>query len=151
MKGGKSRARGFSLAEVVLAIGIASFSLLVIFSLIPLGLGVVQDTGRQMIGTEIFNKIESELVSTPFYTDSTKTTDVLDGYLKSRYPLYFDTEGNELSGSQAPGAVFTATCVLTDLPSGTAEAGELRFVTVNIAVNTHVEFSRTFLLANKGN
>ena len=51
---------GFSLVEVVLAIGIASFSLLVIFSLMGSGVSTLQSSSNQIVETEIFNKIGAE-------------------------------------------------------------------------------------------
>ena len=56
----------FSLVEVILAIGITMFAGLVIFSLLPAGLSSLQDTGMQIVKTEIFRTIEAELSSTPY-------------------------------------------------------------------------------------
>ena len=127
----------------------------------------MRDASRQLVETEIFNKIRSELNSTPFYSDLNKTTDLLAGYQSSRFPVYFDFEGNELTGATAAAnAVFTVTCVLTQpdttlwSPSGGTGAGELRWATIRIGFHqdpgqadtaTIVANKRTFLVVNKGN
>ena len=169
-------ARGFSLVEVTLAMGIASFALLVIFSMLPTGLATMQDAGRQIAETEIFNRIGSELTSTALYDAPLPTTDVLSNYVSGankRFPVFFDAEGNEVPAA-SPSIVYTVQCTLS-LPDPTVWSPvndssrlspapavlphELRYATVLIGFHQDPSSStavasaartRVFLLANKG-
>lgn len=134
---------GFSLVEVLLALGLVTFAFLVIFSLMPMGLISLQESGRQIVETEIFNNFDAELSSTPFAN--------LDTYVNERFPAYFDHEGNEVPAAKA---VFTVRCNLLAPSLG---AGELRRASVLIGFNSdpsgavkQMVNKRTFLLANRG-
>lgn len=134
-------ALGFSLVEVVMATGIATFALLVIFSLMPAGLGTLQESGRQLVSTEIFNTVGAELAATPF--------DKLEDEVGARFPAYFDEEGMEVAAGDA---VFTVRC---DLHAPELD-GTLRRATVSVGyrkdpVNGGNNISkRSFLLADRG-
>ena len=118
---------GFSLVEVTLAMGIASFALLVIFSMMPTGLSTMQEAGRQIAETEIFNRLGAELSSTPLYDAPVPSSDVLSSYVSgnvatgwtARFPAYFDIEGNEVKQSGASNIVFTVQCKVTTPDPGT--------------------------------
>jgi uncharacterized protein (TIGR02598 family) len=94
---------GFSLVEVTIAVGLTMFALLVVFSLMPMGLSVMLDSQKKLIKTEIYSLLEAELSSTPFGD--------LDRFVADRFPLYFDNEGNEVSG--AADAIFIVRCRLS--------------------------------------
>lgn len=137
---------GFSLIEVLLAIGLVTFSMLVIFSLMPAGLATLQEANRQIVETEIYNTLGAELASTPF--------DNLTNYQTTRFPAYFDNEGNETDASGDP--VFTVRCDLADPELGD---GELYRASVLIGYRrdpgqTNASgpkpSKRTFLLVNRG-
>lgn len=102
-----------------MAIGLAMFALLVIFSLIPTGLNSLQETNRQFVETEILNTVSAELESTSFKQ--------LDTFVPQRFPMYFDNEGAELD--TATDAVFIVRCQLEAPELG---AGELRRARVSI-------------------
>src|SRR5690349_17934404 len=133
---------GFSLVEVLMATGLVTFALLVIFSLLPAGLATLQDANRQIVETEIYNTVGAELASTPFE----KLTD----YQDSRFPVYFDNEGLEVKN--AADAVYYVRCTLAAAELGD---GELRRATVSIGhrrdpSDPAVKASRrTFLLVNR--
>ena len=93
---------GFSLVEVVLATGLATFALLVIFSLMPAGFSALQASSRQIAETGIFNALGAELAATKFSD--------LAGSVSDRFPVGYDGEGLEQSGTN--GAVFIADCML---------------------------------------
>ena len=132
----------FSLVEVVLAIGLATFALLVIFSLMPAGLRSLQEANRQIVETEIFNTLGAELTSTKF--------DDVEAHVTSRFPLYFDNEGLEIPS--ANGATFIVRCQALPVEG----AGELRRTTVSIGFQQDPQTTgsnparRTFLLADRG-
>jgi uncharacterized protein (TIGR02598 family) len=99
---------GFSLIEVVIAAGVCTFALFVIASLLPVGLGTVQSANRQIVETEVFNRIWSEVNTTPF-------TDLSSSATPFSSPLYFNVEGEELASTgQVPpvGAIYIVRCSL---------------------------------------
>jgi uncharacterized protein (TIGR02598 family) len=63
----KSRARhaGFTLVEVTLALGVAAISLLVIFSLLPIGLQTNQRAIEQTASVDILSAVIADLRATP--------------------------------------------------------------------------------------
>lgn len=140
----RGKGRAFSLIEVILAIGVVTFSLLVIVSLLPTGLSVLQDANRQIVEAEIYYTVGAELGATQF--------DKVGDYVASRFPLYFDNEGIEMAAGGEP--VFTVQCSLAAPELGT---GELRRATVAIGYHRDPNSSgagkvgrRTFLLVNRG-
>lgn len=102
---------GFSLIEVLLAIGLMTFVLLVIFSLLPAGMATLQEANRQIVETEIYNTLGAELASTAFNR--------LSNYQTSRFPAYFDNEGNEVARADA--SIFTVRCNLAPPELGNGE------------------------------
>jgi uncharacterized protein (TIGR02598 family) len=57
--------RAFSLVEVTLALGVAAVSLLVIFSLLPLGLQTNQRSFEQTASVDILSTVAADLRATP--------------------------------------------------------------------------------------
>ncbi len=139
---GGLRPPGFSLVEVLMAIGLVTFALLVIFSLMPAGLAALQDANRQIVETEIYHTVGAELASTPF--------DKLEEFA-TQFPIYFDYEGTKV-GTAAESS-FTVRCVLAAPELG---GGELRRATVAIGYRRDPNppdaksSVRTFLLVNRG-
>lgn len=61
----RRRHSGFSLVEVTLAMGVAAVSLLVIFSLLPIGLQTNQRSIEQTASTDILSAVAADLRATP--------------------------------------------------------------------------------------
>ena len=129
---------GFSLVEVVLAIGLVMFAALVIFSLMPVGMASLQESNRQIIETEIYNTVGAELASTPFNR--------LTNYQTDRFPIYFDIEGIEVNSPTD--AAFTVRASMTNAELG---AGELQRIRIKVGFRQDPDVpgnrstSRTFL------
>lgn len=140
---GPLRASAFSLIEVVLAIGLVTFSALVIFSLLPVGLASLQEANRQIVETEVFSTVGAELASTPF--------DKLTNYQATRFPIYLNNEGIEVTNSAD--AIFTVRCAEPVAETG----GELNRVAVSIGFRRDPAQTngagkitkRTFLFVNR--
>ncbi len=64
MTRGQSRYLGFSLVEVTLALGVAAISLLVIFSLLPIGLQTNQRSIEQTASADILSALTADLRAT---------------------------------------------------------------------------------------
>jgi uncharacterized protein (TIGR02598 family) len=60
-----SQQRGFSLIEVVIALGIAVFCLIPIFALLPIGQKSNQDTLRETIAASLAASVSTDLRATP--------------------------------------------------------------------------------------
>lgn len=108
----EKRARGFSLVEVVLAVGIVSFALLPLMALLPVGLRTVKNSMTQTVTAAIAQQIRGELLqaSLPigslgieYYTsDGIKTTAT-----DANNPFYY-TATFSLSATTIAGDSFTA-------------------------------------------
>lgn len=75
--------RGFSLVEVVIAIGITSFCLIAIFGLLPVGINATNNSVRQTAASGLGTSILEDLVTLAASTNS----------IASRYGLTFPTNG----------------------------------------------------------
>ncbi len=56
---------GFSLVEVTLALGIAAFTLLAVFGLMPVGMNATYSSGEQTMAADLATAIASDLQNTP--------------------------------------------------------------------------------------
>ncbi len=164
---------GFSLIEVVIATGLCTYALVILASLMPLGLGVMQTASQQTIETEIFNEMWSEFNTTPFsdLSATSSTTTLFNS--TSTNPYWFDNSGQQLSS--ATGAIYQVRCTLVNsstysaagavspaVDGGTAASGQssayLNFVKIQIGYHVDPQtasatdprvFSRTFLLVKR--
>ena len=90
--------RGFSLVEVTLALGVAAVSLLVIFSLLPIGLQTNQRSAEQTASVDILSVVAADLRATPRGTTSSPRLNItipsnpVTG-ATSIAPIYFDSVG----------------------------------------------------------
>jgi len=134
----------------MIAVGLASASLITILSAVPTGLSNLHDASRQIVETAIFNEIGSEMASTPFSDTNSghSTPQDIDHYADFRCPVYYDTQGLETTSANA---IYTVQCVV----SGT---GEMRQATVRIGFHkdpgqtdaaAYRATQRTFLLTNR--
>jgi uncharacterized protein (TIGR02598 family) len=139
----------FSLVEVTLAIGILSFSILVILGLMPAGLTTMRSAMSSTIETQIVRKIGGEMLLIPH---SQLPTIAKGG------PRYFDDEGQEqpalaydtcytltleLEQSVYPGAtnadaksleasMSTIQVILDHVAGGTAKAGNKSYYNLTV-------------------
>jgi uncharacterized protein (TIGR02598 family) len=110
--------RGFSLVEVVIAMGIVVFAFIPLLGLIPMGL----NTSRQAVDTTVEAQIVQQMTSQVQQTAFSSLTG-----LNNEGLLYFDANGNTISS--ASGAVYKACFSVTtsasnsSLPNGTVLPG----------------------------
>jgi uncharacterized protein (TIGR02598 family) len=99
----KGNRGGFSLVEVVLAIGVVAFAFVAIFALLPTGMNTFRQAMDTSVGAQIAQRIAGELQESDYY-DLLKQTkpaintlsnnpDEQHGLLPRRY---FDDQGNEI-------------------------------------------------------
>lgn len=116
---------GFSLVEVTLALGVAAFSLLVIFSFLPIGLQTTQRSVEQTASVDILSAVAADLRSTPRGSGNS----VLFGITipsnpvtgpGSIAPIYFDSAGQVVSSAST--ARYRVTITFLDNGGGTKTA-----------------------------
>ena len=83
------RARGFSLVEVALALGIFAFSIISMMSLMSVGLNTSRESRERLTRSEILKSVNNEIANTRY--DQLAT---LDGK-----QIQFDNEGLPVNGS----------------------------------------------------
>lgn len=95
----KSLRRGFSLVEVVLAIGVVAFAFVGIFALLPVGLGVFREAIDTSVSSQIVQRVVSDAQVADFETLTNPSTSS-GGSSSGDYfvlPLrYFDDQGTEV-------------------------------------------------------
>lgn len=95
-----SRAAGFSLVEVSLALGIAAFALIAIFGLLPVGLDSTQDSIQQSVATNLATAIVADLRQAPAGANASSPRYGVDVGQAST-TLYLDDGGEPVPQSQA--------------------------------------------------
>ena len=109
-----ARAHGFSLVEVVLAIGVVAFGFVAIFALLPAGFGIFRKAMETSVGSQIAQRVVNDAQQTDFLTlvDSANlppgpNNRICEAHFTFRGPKvneqgfrYFDDQGDEVIPSQ---------------------------------------------------
>ncbi len=93
--GQRLQARGFTLVEVTLAIGIISFAFVAMFGMLPVGLSV----SRQAMDTTIEAQIVQQLKTQALQTDFKKLGSLGEDSQGNVAPYYFDDQGKVVQTS----------------------------------------------------
>lgn len=88
------RARGFSLVEVTLALGVATFCLVGLFGLLPVGFQATQNSASQTAAASVLSSVVADLRATPKTSPMSPQHEITFGNAKT---LYFDGEGRAVS------------------------------------------------------
>jgi uncharacterized protein (TIGR02598 family) len=128
----RSRFAGFSLVEVVLAIGIISFAFVAVVGVLPVGVQV----SRQAINTTIEAQIAQQLTTQALQADYSSLPAMASDSVAN--PFYFDDQGNAVTASE-PGdipkdAIYAAAfdiSTTTALPAGVSTS---RLATVKVCI-----------------
>ena len=105
-----SRGTGFTLIEVVLALGIAATALVSLFGLLPTGLKTFRNTVNTAVSSQIAERAFND-IQVANWSDVQSTN------------RYFDEQGNELTNSgssNAPNCLYWVLVNITNSLSGTA-------------------------------
>jgi len=94
-------ASGFSLVEVVLAIGVVAFAFVAIFSLLPVGMGVFREAMDTSVSAQIVQRVVSDATETEFDSliDPAKNGGAVSGDYYALPMRYFDDQGTEVKVS----------------------------------------------------
>lgn len=152
-RAGKSRS-GFSLLEVAFAIGVAASAFVGVFGLLPVGLNTYHSAINVSVGTQIAQRVISELQHTDFGTLTQNATGVANDTFRYQTTLsnnrpttvrYFDLQGTEvvpaspdaLAASEQQKIVYwvnTRVMPVTTPPSSAGSAANANLATVTIQV-----------------
>jgi len=122
----RRRADGFSLVEVVLAIGIIAFAFVAMFGLLPVGMTTFRQALDNSLGTQIVQRLINEAQQTDYPTLIATPVGPL---------RYFDDQGNEVTAIKD--SIYTAEVSVmapTALPPNT-KTDSLATVTIKLANN----------------
>lgn len=86
-------ARGFSLVEMVLAIGIVAFAFVGLLALLPVGMGIFREAMETSVSTQIAQRIISDLTETEF---DQLIANPISGNFYTLPLRYFDDQGTEV-------------------------------------------------------
>ncbi len=127
---------GFSLTELVLSLGIASFCLLTIVGMFPLGLQNVQQSNRQDEMVNLETKVIRDIASTPEATSTCKSP--LLGLcvppsggtpnIDTPESVYLDACGAPTSGPQDPNSLYRVSVGFVPPAAGWKSATTVRVV-----------------------
>lgn len=126
---------GFTLVEVVLAVGIAACTMIPVLGLIPTGLKTFRQAIDVSVGSQISQRVINESLQTDFaqlITDKGGAV-IPPGKTGQKAYRYFDEQGNEVAKGAAVYQVNTRILTSTSLPG--ASYADLATVTVQIANN----------------
>ena len=119
--------RGFSLVEVLLALGVVTFAMIPVLGLMPIGLNTFRDSMNTTISSQIAQGVANELQQTDF-----------DQLSLSAPVRYFDAQGNELPATSKSSAVYHVNLAFlkgTTLPGSAESNPNLATVIVQFAHN----------------
>ena len=88
--------QGFSLIEVVLAIGIVAFAFVALFSLLPIGMGIFREAMDTSVSAQIVQRIISDAEETDFDVLKDDPANSKSGNYYVLPLRYFDDQGTEV-------------------------------------------------------
>ncbi|MDR0533234.1 MAG: hypothetical protein LBH01_04700 [Verrucomicrobiales bacterium] len=146
--------KGFSLVEVVLALGVASFALLAIIGMLPVGVNTQQDSMRETIATNIGTAIINDLNQVPGESEGKGTGNTKSSLYQievnatEREECFVDENGKLIAPSTArptdykvvvnlirPASGRSATCGTVDISWPATAAKPLGSVTLFVSLD----------------
>lgn len=140
----KQSPAAFSLVEVVLALGVVSFSLVGLIGMLPVGLSNFRQAIELQTQAQIVQQIATELQLAKF-------SDLNGGSYQSGFPRYFDAEGVPVSEPQKLYTVTANSPANTEVPGTVANTNLLTLnfdIQRSTAPTEHKSF--TLLVSNNG-
>jgi uncharacterized protein (TIGR02598 family) len=133
--------QGFSLIEVVIAVGVAAFVLVALLGLLPVGLTTFRSSMNSAVGTEIIQRVVGDVQAADFDSISGQTF------------RYFDEQGSELpaASNNAPRCIYWVSILPVNqvaLP-GAPTSTNMKTVTIMVVNNpAHRPASLIFVPTN---
>lgn len=125
--------KGFSLVEIVMALGILSVAVIPLFGLLPVGMNIFKDAIDTTVQSQIMERLTTLAEQTEFskigYPDNpqgiaVKATSSQDTVTPVYY--YYDDQGSEIPATQKASSIYTAAVTYLDktgVPNGGAANG----------------------------
>jgi len=132
-RGCRAREAGFTLVEVVMALGIVAFGIIAVFGLLPAGLGIFRESIEATVSSQILQQILVEAQETDFdqlIKDHTGNP-ISAGTTGKKAIRYFDDQGREQAS--ATGAIYH---VNTRIQPATDSPGKAPFTNPDLATVT---------------
>ncbi len=140
----KRSSSAFSLVEVVLALGVVSFSLVALIGMLPVGLSNFRQAIEIQTQAQIVQQIATEL-------QLAKYSDLSSGGYQSGFPRYFDAEGAAVA---EPSKLYTVTASLPTNAEVPGPVANTNLLTLNFSIQrkTGPNDPKTFtlLVSNNG-
>ncbi len=150
---------GFSLIEVVLAIGVVSFCLVAVLGLLPVGLKSNKDSSNQTTAAGLAMAIASDLKATPASPGATSTITTTNYGLRIPSPgsnaitntLYLSEDGTTNSSASDFKSSYLATVTITPPASGmvTATAARILITWPPVASPTNASSFESVIYLNR--
>jgi uncharacterized protein (TIGR02598 family) len=142
---GAQKRGGFSLVEVVLAIGVVAFAFVAIFALIPAGMSISRQAMETSVGSQIAQRVINDAQQTDFnelIKDAGGKAIIGANQTGRKAERYFDDQGSELLIAKKSEAIYhvnTRIAPATVLPQNGGAVGlenvHLVMITVQVANN----------------
>ena len=123
--------QGFSLIEVLLALGIVVFTLVTLIALLAMGIETARDSRDDSVQVFIADTVRSKLLADENWPVSASTAMSTNPSSLYSYPLYFDNEGIETTNASS--SVYTARLVFMPSPNLPYVSPRLDYVTLAIS------------------
>jgi uncharacterized protein (TIGR02598 family) len=104
---------GFSLIEVTISLGIASFALIALLGLVPLALGTLRQSMDVSTETQIFQQLASEANTLDFSA-------VTNSSFASGFPRFYDESGARITSVQSASYKVALTLSTCSVPGAAA-------------------------------
>ena len=119
----RSRLAGFSLVEVVMAVGVAAFALVALLGLLPSGLKTFKSTMNTAVGSQIAQRVFNDMQIAD-WKDLTNST------------RFFDEQGTELTNSNAVNCIYWVSVQIGTNSGGGNSTSFLGNTSTNLATVT---------------
>lgn len=139
-----TRRKGFSLVEVVLAIGVVAFAFVAILGLLPAGLGISRQAMEASVGSQIAQRVIHDAQQSDFselLKDAGGKTITGTNQTGRKAERYFDDQGEELPATRRSSAIYhvntriTAATAMPKTGTSNLDNRHLAVVTVQVATN----------------
>lgn len=114
---------GFSLIEVVIALGVAAFALVTLMGLLPSGLKTFKGTMNSAVGSQIAQRVFSDI-------------QIADWSSLTSTNRFFDEQGNELTSSNALNCIYWVNVSIDPNSGGSSSTTFLGNTSTNLATIT---------------
>ena len=121
----RRRSSGFSLVEIVIAVGVVSFALIALLGLLPAGLKTFKGTMNMAVGSQIAQRVFNDIQVSDWSTIGATNR-------------FFDEQGNELTNSNAVNCIYWVQVTTTNAATGTNSTRFMSSTSTNLMTVTVV-------------